>query len=50
MTLPGLIPGASYRVMDRSDAGRGDQVRKDFTVKPGQTLDLGDILIETPPG
>ncbi len=46
--FPALIPGASYRIIDRTtfrDA-IGPQVRKEFTVKPGQTIDLGDILIE----
>ena len=27
---------------------KGYQVRSDFTVKPGESLDLGDILIEKP--
>lgn len=51
ITLPALIPGASYRISDYStvnDRGKGVQVRKDFTVQPGETLDLGDILIENP--
>ena len=51
ITLPALIPGALYRITDFStvnDADKGVQVRKDFTVKPGETLDLGDILIEKP--
>jgi hypothetical protein len=26
----------------------GVRVRKDFTVKPGETVNLGDILIEKP--
>jgi hypothetical protein len=34
-----------YRLSDRSGPGK---VRKEFTVKPGETLDLGDILIEKP--
>ena len=49
VTLPALIPGALYRLLDRTDPN-GQQVRKDFTVKPGETLDLGDILIEKPQG
>ncbi len=39
IALPGLIPGATFRV---------PRLRKDFTVKPGETPDLGDILIERP--
>jgi RNA polymerase sigma factor (sigma-70 family) len=52
ITLPDLIPGASYRITDFStvnDESKGEQIRKDFTVKAGETLDLGDILIEKPP-
>ena len=51
VTLPDLIPGALYRISDWStvnDPDKGVQLRKDFTVKPGETLDLGDILIEKP--
>jgi protocatechuate 3,4-dioxygenase beta subunit len=46
-----LIPGALYRINDMSkvnDLSKGIQVRKDFTVKPGEAVDLGDILIEDP--
>jgi RNA polymerase sigma factor (sigma-70 family) len=53
ITLPSLIPGALYRITDGSaikDVNQGPQVRRDFTVKPGETLDLGDILIEKPGG
>ncbi len=48
---PALIPGALYRISDYSiiNDPKGLQIRKDFTVKPGETLDLGDILIEKPP-
>jgi len=50
-TMNSLIPGARYRIIDFS-AINGEsaqiQVRKEFTVKPGETLDLGDILIEKP--
>ena len=46
LTLPCLIPGATYRIIDYN-VGRDAQpkVHKEFTVKPGETLDLGDILI-----
>ncbi len=49
--LPVLIPGATYRFVDRTTTIQGQaapRLRKDFTVKPGETLDLGDILIEKP--
>jgi len=49
LTLPVLIPGATYRFVDHTMAVRGKtgpQLRKEFTVKPGETLDLGDIVIE----
>ncbi len=48
--LPVLIPGATYRFIDRTTVQdpAGPQIRKEFTVKPGETLDLGDILIEKP--
>jgi hypothetical protein len=49
IVFPALIPGASYRVMDRSPLqGGGYRTRRLFTVKPGEALDLGDILIEKP--
>ena len=40
ITLPALIPGAPYRISDWStvnDQDKGVQIRKDFTVKPGET-------------
>jgi hypothetical protein len=49
VTFPALIPGATYRIIDRTlPAGIGPQIRKEFTVRPGETLDLGDIRIEKP--
>ena len=50
VTFPALIPGATYRVVDRSAfyAGGEQEIRKEFTVKPGEALDLGDILIAKP--
>jgi RNA polymerase sigma factor (sigma-70 family) len=51
VTLVGLIPGAPYRIVDWSTVNvqdKGVQLRKDFTVKPGETVDVGDILIENP--
>jgi hypothetical protein len=48
ITFPTLIPGATYRVIDRTPfrGPDGPQHRMDFTVKPGEALDLGNILIE----
>jgi len=48
--LPVLIPGATYRIVDITTTRdpAGPQLRREFTVKPGETLDLGDILIEKP--
>ena len=50
ITFPALIPGATYHIIDRTPLRRldGPQHRKEFTVKPGEVLDLGDILIEKP--
>jgi beta-lactamase regulating signal transducer with metallopeptidase domain/protocatechuate 3,4-dioxygenase beta subunit len=43
-TFPSLIPGATYRILLYRDSG--DWGEKDFTVKPGETLDLGDIVVK----
>ncbi len=50
IVLPDLIPGATYRILDLSAANDqgGKVVARDFTVKPGETLDLGDIVIQKP--
>jgi hypothetical protein len=51
VTLPSLIPGALYRIIDFStvnDQDKGMQIRRDFTVKPGEVLELGDIVIAKP--
>jgi hypothetical protein len=51
ITFNSLIPGALYRIIDFStvnDQAKGVQVRKDFTVKSGEALDLGDIRIDKP--
>ena len=48
IVFPALIPGTTYHVADRTTAGAppGRRSRNEFTVKPGETHDLGDILIE----
>jgi RNA polymerase sigma factor (sigma-70 family) len=47
LTMPALIPGATYRIYDTSMGQEaGPRLRKEFTVKSGEKLDLGDILIE----
>jgi hypothetical protein len=50
IVFPVLIPGATYRIIDHSTirTPNGRQLRKELTVKPGELLDLGDILIEKP--
>ena len=52
LVLPALIPGATYRFIDDTTFfdPAGPQVRKEFTVQPGETLDLGEIHIEKPQG
>jgi hypothetical protein len=49
--FPTLIPGAPHRISDYSTVrvqDKGAQVRRDFVVQPGETVDLGDIVIEQP--
>ncbi len=51
VALPVLIPGATYRFVDRTTTIQGQaapQLRKEFIVKPGETLDLGEVLIQEP--
>jgi RNA polymerase sigma factor (sigma-70 family) len=50
ITFPALIPGATYRIVDRTPfrGVEGPQVRKEFSVRPAENLELGDILIEKP--
>jgi hypothetical protein len=50
IVFPALIPGSTYRIVDQTTARtpKGPQLRKEFTAKPGETLDLGAILIEKP--
>jgi hypothetical protein len=50
LRLPALIPGARYRIYDTT-MGReaGPRLRKEFTARAGETLELGDILIERAP-
>ena len=50
--LPVLIPGATYRFTDYTTFVRGQtgpEIRKEFTVKPGEKLILGDIRIGRAP-
>jgi RNA polymerase sigma factor (sigma-70 family) len=50
IVFPALIPGATYRVSNRARARNANlpPMHKEFTVKPGETLDLADIPIEKP--
>ena len=50
VVLHDLIPGATYRIIDVTtpkNDGPG-RLRKEFTMKPGESVDLGDIRIEKP--
>jgi RNA polymerase sigma factor (sigma-70 family) len=40
-TFPALIPGAIYRIYSY-----GGQSARDFTVQPGETLNLGDLVFD----
>jgi hypothetical protein len=40
-TFPALIPGATYQIL-------GNNLSKEFTVKSGETRDLGDIVVPAP--
>src|SRR5262249_57186991 len=39
ITFPNLVPGATYRI------SKFDGKAKDFTVKPGETVSLGDVRV-----
>jgi hypothetical protein len=52
ITLPVLIPGATYRFTDYTTSVRGQtgpEIRKEFTVKPGEKLILGEIRVARKP-
>ena len=43
MELPALIPGATYRITGKI---KGKSTHKDFSVEPGETIDLGEIILD----
>ena len=47
VTLPALIPGATYRLFGTRN---GKAELHEFSVGPGQALDLGDVELEPPEG
>lgn len=51
MVFPALIPGLVYRLVDPSQYDADDpssRIRRYFTLKPGEKLDLGEILVAKP--
>jgi protocatechuate 3,4-dioxygenase beta subunit len=48
VAFPALIPGATYSVRTVRRGGR-PAFQQDFTVQPGEVLNLGDIPTEKPP-
>jgi beta-lactamase regulating signal transducer with metallopeptidase domain/uncharacterized GH25 family protein len=46
LTLPALIPGATYRIS--ADGDGGIETVKEFQAKAGETLDLGDLVVKRP--
>jgi hypothetical protein len=46
VTFPTLLPGATFRIIAQSPEAGFVNVKKDFTVEPGQLLDLKDITIK----
>ncbi len=53
ITFPALIPGATYRIYDDSADENDDPIpparlRKEFVARSGETIELGDILIDKP--
>jgi RNA polymerase sigma factor (sigma-70 family) len=49
IVFPALVPGATYRLSGGSRIpSNGPQLHEVFSLKPGETIDLGNILIEKP--
>ena len=48
-TFPSLIPGATYFLLAQGLGQGSTDLKKEFKVEPGQTLDLGDVLWPTKP-
>ncbi len=49
IVFPALIPGTTYRIdLNAVNAEIDPRLHTEFSVKPGETLDLGDILIKHP--
>jgi hypothetical protein len=42
ITLPDLVPGVPYRI---SAMRLGGKILREFTVRPGETLDLKDVTV-----